>query len=76
MAKKVSSKRTKMIISSTSSQITPVEEEVIASNEDLIIEILLRIYSVLVKYLIGFKYVSNNWFNLIFESHFAFNHSR
>ncbi|KAL7193663.1 hypothetical protein ACSBR2_025302 [Camellia fascicularis] len=73
MAKEVSGERTKTIIGSCSSQITPAAKEVIASNEDLLTEILLRVPA---KSLIRFKSVSENWLNLISVSRFASNHSR
>ncbi|XP_028092837.1 F-box protein At5g07610-like [Camellia sinensis] len=74
MTKKAYSKRRrKAIIDSTSSERSPASEEVIASNEDLLTEILLRLPA---KSLIRFKSVSKNWLHLISDSHFAVNHSR
>ncbi|THG20416.1 F-box protein At5g07610-like [Camellia sinensis] len=74
MTKKAYSKRRrKAIIGSTSSESSPAAEEVIASNEDLLTEILLRLPA---KSLIRFKSVSKNWLHLISDSHFAVNHSR
>ncbi|KAL7224538.1 hypothetical protein ACSBR1_025910 [Camellia fascicularis] len=74
MTKKAYSKRRrKAIIGCTSSESSPASEEVIASNEDLLTEILLRLPA---KSLIRFKSVSKNWLHLISDSHFALNHSR
>ncbi|KAL7224543.1 hypothetical protein ACSBR1_025915 [Camellia fascicularis] len=74
MTKKAYSKRRrKAIIDSTSSESSPASEEVIASNEDLLTEILVRLPT---KSLIRFKSVSKNWLHLISDSHFALNHSR
>ncbi|CAL5376504.1 unnamed protein product [Camellia sinensis] len=74
MTKKAYSKRRrKAIIGSTLSESSPASEEVIASNEDLLTEILLRLPA---KSLIRFKSVSKNWLHLISDSHFAVNHSR
>ncbi|CAL5376503.1 unnamed protein product [Camellia sinensis] len=74
MTKKTYSKRRrKAIIGCTSSESSPALEEVIASNEDLLTEILLRLPA---KSLIRFKSVSKNWLHLISDSHFAVNHSR
>ncbi|KAL7224548.1 hypothetical protein ACSBR1_025920 [Camellia fascicularis] len=74
MTKKAYSKRRrKAFIGSTSSESSPSSEEVIASNEYLLTEILLRLPA---KSLIRFKSVSKNWLHLISDSHFAVNHSR
>ncbi|GMP36229.1 hypothetical protein CsSME_00008424 [Camellia sinensis var. sinensis] len=74
MTKKARSKRRrKAFIGSTSSESSPSSEEVIASNEDLLTEILLRLPA---KSLFRFKSVSKNWLHLISDSHFAVNHSR
>ncbi|KAL7193677.1 hypothetical protein ACSBR2_025316 [Camellia fascicularis] len=71
--KAYSKRRRKAIIGSTSSESSPASEEVIASNEDLLTEILVRLPT---KSLIRFKSVSKNWLHLISDSHFALNHSR
>ncbi|THG19130.1 hypothetical protein TEA_028842 [Camellia sinensis var. sinensis] len=74
MANKISYKRRKAITTSTSSETSvPASAKVIASNVDLLSEILLRLPP---KSLIRFKSVSRNWLHLISDSHFASNHSR
>ncbi|KAL7193662.1 hypothetical protein ACSBR2_025301 [Camellia fascicularis] len=73
MANKRSCKRRKAITTPTSSETSvPASTEVIASNVDLLSEILLRLPP---KSLIRFKSVSKNWLHLISDSHFASNRS-
>ncbi|KAF7154298.1 hypothetical protein RHSIM_Rhsim01G0013300 [Rhododendron simsii] len=68
---KASNKRRKAVLNVTPSEISPAAE-LIASNVDLLTEILLRL---LARSTIRFKSVSKHWLSLLSDSQFATNHS-
>ncbi|CAL5376494.1 unnamed protein product [Camellia sinensis] len=63
----------KLITDSASSETSPASSEVIASNVDLLSEILLRLPP---KSLLRFMSVSKNWLDLISDSQFGSKHAR
>ncbi|KAI8558643.1 hypothetical protein RHMOL_Rhmol04G0112400 [Rhododendron molle] len=67
------SKQSKRFLTSTSPEKWSLAAEIVESNVDLLIKILLRL---LAKSLIKFKCVSNHWLSLISDSNFAINHTR
>ncbi|THG18949.1 hypothetical protein TEA_029298 [Camellia sinensis var. sinensis] len=71
MTEKVSNKRRKLVIGSTSLE-DSLAVEVVVNNVDLLTEILLH---VLAKSLLRFKCVSMHWLSLISDSQFSHNHT-